>query len=182
MWSPSLSPQCPPHNKCTEASPAGVGEAFCSPIVPSMNKGIQADCKPQYSKYSISEKSKAYFIAIGLLLNFTKRHIEIMAILSGTVLPARALICLFRLLTLEKGGGANPRPFSTALTKSPPETILRGTPRKCRAGPIITCTKEQVGRLSSVSLLPTSSFMGREACNPQIQVGIPYKRCGFNGP
>ena len=22
----------------------------------------------------------------------------------------------------------------------------------------------------------------REACNPQIQVGIPYERCGFNGP
>lgn len=22
----------------------------------------------------------------------------------------------------------------------------------------------------------------REACNPQIQIGIPYKRCGFNGP
>ena len=21
----------------------------------------------------------------------------------------------------------------------------------------------------------------REACNPQIHVGIPYKRCGFNG-
>ena len=23
---------------------------------------------------------------------------------------------------------------------------------------------------------------GREACNPQIQIGIPYERCGFNGP
>ena len=24
--------------------------------------------------------------------------------------------------------------------------------------------------------------MIREACNPQIQIGIPYERCGFNGP
>lgn len=31
-------------------------------------------------------------------------------------------------------------------------------PRKCRAGPIITCTIGQVGRLSSVSLLPTSGY------------------------
>lgn len=46
-------------------------------------------------------------------------------------------------------------------------------PRKCRAGPIITCTIGQVGRLSSVSLLPTSG-VSREACNPQIQIGIPY--------
>ncbi len=46
-------------------------------------------------------------------------------------------------------------------------------PRKCRAGSIITCTIGQVGRLSSVSLLPTSD-VSREACNPQIQIGIPY--------
>ena len=53
--------------------------------------------------------------------------------------------------------------------------------RVCRAGSIVTCTQRQVGRLSSVSLLPTSG-QGREACNPQIQIGIPYKRCGFHEP
>ena len=56
-----------------------------------------------------------------------------------------------------------------------------GRSRLCRAGPVTTCTKEQVGRLSSVSLLPTSG-QSREACNPQIQIGIPYKRCGFHEP
>ena len=53
--------------------------------------------------------------------------------------------------------------------------------RVCRAGSIVTCTHRQVGRLSSVSLLPTSG-QSREACNPQIQIGIPYKRCGFHEP
>ena len=53
--------------------------------------------------------------------------------------------------------------------------------RVCRAGSIVTCTQRQVGRLSSVSLLPTSG-QSREACNPQIQIGIPYKRCGFHEP
>ena len=53
--------------------------------------------------------------------------------------------------------------------------------RVCRAGSVVTCTQRQVGRLSSVSLLPTSG-KSREACNPQIQIGIPYKRCGFHEP
>ena len=53
--------------------------------------------------------------------------------------------------------------------------------RVCRAGSVVTCTQRQVGRLSSVSLLPTSGI-SREACNPQIQIGIPYKRCGFHEP
>ena len=56
-----------------------------------------------------------------------------------------------------------------------------GALRVCRAGSIVTCTQEQVGRLSPVSLLPTSG-QSREACNPQIQIGIPYKRCGFHEP
>ncbi len=56
-----------------------------------------------------------------------------------------------------------------------------GALRVCRAGSVVTCTYEQVGRLSSVSLLPTSG-RSREACNPQIQIGIPYKRCGFHEP
>ena len=57
--------------------------------------------------------------------------------------------------------------------KKLPQEKPEGVPRKCRAGPIITCTIGQVGRLSSVSLLPTSG-RSREACNPQIQIGIPY--------
>ena len=65
--------------------------------------------------------------------------------------------------------------------KKTPPGFPGGAVRACRAGPIITCTKGQVGRLSSVSLLPTSD-RSREACNPQIQIGIPYERCGFNGP
>ena len=40
---------------------------------------------------------------------------------------------------------------------------MEGVPRICRAGSIITCTNGQVGRLSSVSLLPTSGTAGRPA-------------------
>ena len=42
-------------------------------------------------------------------------------------------------------------------------------PRKCRAGSIITCTKRQVGRLSSVSLLPTSKAFRRRSGRPAIR-------------
>ena len=47
---------------------------------------------------------------------------------------------------------------NTRRKKLPLNLSSRGEPRKCRAGPIITCTYGQVGRLSSVSLLPTSGF------------------------
>ena len=68
-------------------------------------------------------------------------------------------------------------PYEKKLLRVSPEEH----PRKCRAGSIITCTIGQVGRLSSVSLLPTSG-VSREACNPQIQIGILYKRWGFKEP
>ena len=75
----------------------------------------------------------------------------------------------------------NGGPCGPPLNSKTPPGFPGGAVRACRAGPIITCTKGQVGRLSSVSLLPTSD-RSREACNPQIQIGIPYERCGFNGP
>lgn len=60
-----------------------------------------------------------------------------------------------------------------------------GTGPTCAVGdPIITCTTRQVGRCPDVSLLPTSNTghsPRREACNPQREVGVPYKKCGFNG-
>ena len=48
--------------------------------------------------------------------------------------------------------------------------------RQCRVSPVTTCTRRQVGRLSAVSLLPTSNrhlSAGREACNPQRKFWHP---------
>ena len=42
---------------------------------------------------------------------------------------------------------------------------------------------EKAGGLPKLCFIASNVRPGeREACNPQIQIGVPYERCGFNGP
>ena len=75
---------------------------------------------------------------------------------SARHLPRRGRHCPGLLL------GEKPGVTSAGQTKTPPEKT-GGASRVSRAGSIITCTNGQVGRLSSVSLLPTSGRAGRPA-------------------
>ena len=69
-------------------------------------------------------------------------------------------------------GGASPR--MPCRLSSNLHTKAGGSPKFC-------FTASNVRHKPGGSLLPTSGI-SREACNPQIQIGIPYKRCGFHEP
>ena len=150
-------------------------------------------------------QQKLFFFSAFVLLRIEKGAVAELSVLLQLLQPPIILLCkmllrpkipinrAFLRRVIGTRGGSCPLALprcsvdgsqdSAVQQQKTPRSFRSGAhPRKCRAGPIITCTKEQVGRLSSVSLLPTSSFLSREACNPQIQVGIPYKRCGFNEP